>query len=413
MTIINLLALLISITAVFSWINHRFLKLPTTIGVMVMGMAFSLSLIGLEKLGFDVAVRLGDALEGIDFSTLLMQGMLSVLLFAGALHVNLADLAKARWVIASLATVGVVISTLVIGTLAKFGFALLGLELPWLTAFVFGALISPTDPIAVLAILRRAGISKRLEIKVVGESLFNDGVGVVVFLLLFGVMTGKEELSVGGALTLFATEAIGGAIFGLLLGWTANRMLSAVDEYQVEVLLTLAVAFGGYAAAASMHLSGPIAIVLAGLMIGNHGRQQAMSEETRNHVDTFWELLDEILNAILFVLIGVELLLISAEINYLLAGLMAIPIVLIGRIVSVTPPIQLLGLRGDFPPRTLPLMIWGGLRGGISVALALSLPSGPERDLILTVTYCVVVFSILVQGLSVGKLVSKEAVDER
>ena len=413
MTILNLLALLISITAVFSWLNHRFLKLPTTIGVMVMGMAFSLSLIGLEELGFDVAARLGDALEGIDFSTLLMQGMLSLLLFAGALHVNLSDLAKARWVIVSLATVGVVVSTLVIGTLTKLGFGLLGLQLPWLTAFVFGALISPTDPIAVLAILRRAGISKALEIKVVGESLFNDGVGVVVFLLLFGVMTGKEELSVSGALSLFATEAIGGAVFGLALGWIANKMLMAIDDYQVEVLLTLAVAFGGYAAATALHLSGPIAIVLAGLLIGNHGRLTAMSEQTRDHVDTFWELLDEILNAVLFVLIGVELLLVSAELNYLLAGLLAIPIVLIGRFVSVAPPIRLLGLRRTFPPRTLRLMVWGGLRGGISVALALSLPSGPERDLLLTVTYCVVVFSILVQGLTVGKLVASESADGR
>jgi len=371
-------------------------------------MAFSLGLIGLEKLGFGMATQLGDALEGIDFNTVLMHGMLSVLLFAGALHVNLSDLAKARWVIASLATVGVVVSTLVIGVLAKFGFGLLGLELPWLTAFVFGALISPTDPIAVLAILRRAGISKELEIKVVGESLFNDGVGVVVFLLLFGVLTGKEELTVGGAVTLFATEAIGGAIFGLALGWIGNRMLNAVDDYHVEVLLTLAVAFGGYAAAASLHLSAPIAIVLAGLMVGNHGRSTAMSDQTRDRVDTFWELLDEILNAVLFVLIGVELLLVSAELNYLLAGLMAIPIVLLGRIASVVPPIQLLGLRRNFPPKTLPLMIWGGLRGGISVALALSLPSGPERDLLLTVTYCVVVFSILVQGLTVGRLVGSK-----
>lgn len=405
MTILNLLALLISITAVFSWLNHRFLKLPTTIGVMVMGMAFSLGLIGLEKLGFGMATRLGDALEGIDFSTLLMHGMLSVLLFAGALHVNLSDLAKSRWVIASLATVGVVVSTLVIGVLTKFGFGLIGLELPWLTAFVFGALISPTDPIAVLSILRRADISKELEIKVVGESLFNDGVGVVVFLLLFGVLTGKEELSVGSAITLFATEAIGGAIFGLALGWVGNRMLNAVDDYHVEVLLTLAIAFGGYTAAASLHLSAPIAIVLAGLMVGNHGRSTAMSDKTRDRVDTFWELLDEILNAVLFVLIGVELLLVSADISYLLAGLMAIPIVLIGRIVSVVPTIQLLGLRRNFPPKTMPLMIWGGLRGGISVALALSLPSGPERDLLLTVTYCVVVFSILVQGLTVGRIV--------
>jgi CPA1 family monovalent cation:H+ antiporter len=408
MAILDLLALLISLTAVFAWVNHRYFKLPTTIGVMVMGMAFSLLLIGLDKLDVPLAIRIERALEGIDFSTVLMHGMLSFLLFAGALHVKLSDLAKARWLIGSMATVGVVISTLVIGVLTKFGFALLGLELSWLIAFLFGALISPTDPIAVLAILRRIGVEKRLEIKVTGESLFNDGVGVVVFLLLLGVLTGREELSVGNAAFLFATEAIGGAVFGLALGWLANYMLSRVDNYQVEVLLTLAVVMGGYAGATALHLSGPIAIVLAGLMIGNQGRHGAMSESTREHVDTFWELIDEILNAVLFVLIGVELLLISTESSYLLAGLMAIPIVLLGRVLSVLPPVKLLGLRQEFPPMTLRLMIWGGLRGGISVALALSLPVGPDRDLLLTVTYCVVVFSILVQGLTIGKVVGSK-----
>lgn len=412
MAVLDLLALLISLTALFAWLNHRYLRLPTTIGVMVMGMALSLLLIALDQFDVAVAERLEKDLEGIDFSTVLMHGMLSFLLFAGALHVKLSDLKQARWLVGTMATVGVVISTLVVGVLSKLVFGWLGIDIPWLIAFIFGALISPTDPIAVLAILRKAGVDKRLETKVTGESLFNDGVGVVVFLLLLGVLTGREELSATNAGLLFATEAIGGAIFGLALGWVANYMLARVDNYQVEVLLTLAVAMGGYAGAAALHLSGPIAIVVAGLLIGNQGRYQSMSETTREHVDTFWELVDEILNALLFVLIGIELLLVSAESRYLLAGLVAIPIVLLARVVSVVPPVALFGLRQQFPPKTVRLMVWGGLRGGISVALALSLPAGPERDLLITVTYCVVVFSILVQGLTVGKVVG-EARDGR
>lgn len=412
MAILDLLALLISLTALFAWFNHRYLRLPTTIGVMVMGMALSLLLIGLDQLEVALVEGLKRDLEAIDFSTVLMHGMLSFLLFAGALHVKLSDLRQARWLVGTMATVGVLISTLVVGVLSKLVFGWLGIDIPWLIAFLFGALISPTDPIAVLAILRKAGVDKRLETKVTGESLFNDGVGVVVFLLLLGVLTGREELSATNAGLLFATEAIGGAIFGLALGWLANYMLARVDNYQVEVLLTLAVAMGGYAGAAALHLSGPIAIVVAGLLIGNQGRYQSMSETTREHVDTFWELVDEILNALLFVLIGIELLLVSAESRYLLAGLVAIPIVLLARVVSVVPPVALFGLRQQFPPKTVRLMVWGGLRGGISVALALSLPAGPERDLLITVTYCVVVFSILVQGLTVAKVVG-EASDGR
>ncbi|MBD8525799.1 cation:proton antiporter [Pseudomarimonas arenosa] len=406
MLVLDLLALLITLTAVFAWINLRFFKLPTTIGVMVMGMLASLLLIGLEKLGVDMAFRVERALAGIDFNTLLMQGMLSVLLFAGALHVKLDDLAKQRWVIGTLATIGVIASTLIIGCLTKFGFGLFGLELPWMAALLFGALISPTDPIAVLAILRKAGIDKEVETKITGESLFNDGVGVVVFLLLLGVYAGGEELSVGHALGLFAKEAIGGALFGFALGLLVNWMMRQVDNYQVEVLLTLAAAMGGYAAAAALHLSAPIAIVIAGLLIGNQGRASAMSKVTEEHVDKFWELIDEILNAVLFVLIGVEILLITAEPGYLAAGLLAIPIVLLGRLLSVGPAIKLLALTRSFPPGTLKVLVWGGLRGGISVALALSLPPGPERNLIVTVTYCVVVFSILVQGLTLGKVVA-------
>ncbi len=408
MEFLNLLSLLISVTAVFAWVNHRYIKLPTTIGVMVMGMLSSLFLIVLEELGVGFAVHLTNALEGIDFNAVLMQGMLSFLLFAGALHVNLTELKRHRLVIGILATVGVVISTLVISVATRYAFLLIGIELPWLVALLFGALISPTDPIAVLAILRRARIDKDVEISVTGESLFNDGVGVVVFLLLLGIYKGTGEVSLSGALGLFAKEALGGAAFGAALGWIVNGMLRRIDNYQVEVMLTLALVMGGYAAASALHFSGPIAIVVAGLLVGNHGRDTAMSEITRDHVDKFWELLDEILNAVLFVLIGVEVLLITPHPIYLAAGLMAIPIVLFGRTVSVGPAIRLLALRQTFPPGMLRILIWGGLRGGISVALALSLPPMPERPLIVTVTYCVVLFSILVQGLTVGRIVKRE-----
>ncbi len=410
MDILNIAAILITIAAVFSYINYRFIKLPTTIGLMLIGLVFSLLLLGLNHFGVSVIKHFAEnVLKQIDFNETLMQGMLSFLLFAGALHVNLNDLAKHKWVIASLATFGTLLSTFIIGGLTYWLLLWLDITLPFIYCLLFGALISPTDPIAVLGILKTANAPKSLETKIAGESLFNDGVAVVVFIVLFGIATGGHEISAGHIGLLFLEEAVGGVLFGLTIGGITYYMLKAIDNYSVEVLLTLALVMGGYSLATIIHVSGPIAIVVAGLMIGNHGRLFAMSEHTREHLDTFWELIDEILNAVLFVLIGLELLLITFTSQYLLAALLIIPIVLLARLISVGLPIGLLRTKLRFTPGVIKVLTWGGLRGGISVALALSLPAGPERNLILTVTYLVVVFSIVVQGLSIGKLVKSVA----
>ncbi len=335
-----------------------------------------------------------------------MLGMLSFLLFAGALHININDLARHKWVILTLASGGVLLSTVIVGTLTWWLLAAFGLQLSFVYCLLFGALISPTDPVAVLGILKTAGVPKSLETKIAGESLFNDGVAVVVFIVLFRIATGGAEVSPGGIAGLFLLEALGGLLFGLAIGFAAYAMLKSVDSYQVEILITLALVMGGYALAHAMHVSGPIAIVVAGLLIGNHGRLLAMSKTTRQHLDTFWELLDEILNAVLFVLIGLEILLLVFTRQYFLAGLLAIPIVLLARLLSVGLPIALMRQVRSFSPHVIKILTWGGLRGGISVALALSLPPGPERNLIVAITYIVVVFSIAVQGLTVGKLVA-------
>jgi len=405
MKLFHILAILVSLSAVFSYINHRFLKLPTAIGLMLIALLMSLGLLALGPLGFALEQEVELMLHSVDFDETLLHGMLSFLLFAGALHVNLADLAKQRWVITTLATVGVVSATAITGLLSWWLFALVGLELPLIWCLVFGALIAPTDPIAVLGILKSAGAPKTLETKITGESLFNDGVAVVVFLLLAGIATGGTEATVGGALWLFLQEAVGGTLFGLAIGALAYWMLKSVDNYQVEVLITLALTTGGYALAELLHLSAPIAIVVAGLLIGNQGRLLAMSDKTRGHLDTFWELVDEILNAVLFVLIGLEVLILTVRSEYLAAGLLAIPLVLFSRFVAVGLPVGVMRRYRTFSPKVVQILTWGGLRGGISVALALSLPAGETRDALVTVTYAVVVFSILVQGLTIGPLV--------
>ncbi|MCG6969465.1 MAG: sodium:proton antiporter [Gammaproteobacteria bacterium] len=410
MDFLNIAAILITISAVFSYINYRFIKLPTTIGLMLIGLVFSLLLLGLNHLGFSTIEHHAQTiLHQIDFNETLMQGMLSFLLFAGALHVNLNDLAKQKWVIASLATFGMLLSTVIVGALSYGIFQWMGIPLPFIYCLLFGALISPTDPIAVLGILKTAHAPKSLETKIAGESLFNDGVAVVVFIVLFGIAVKGHEISVAHIGLLFLEEAVGGVIFGMVIGGITFYLLKSVDNYSVEILLTLALVMGGYGLATVIHVSGPIAIVVAGLMIGNHGRVFAMSEHTRDHLDTFWELIDEILNAVLFVLIGLELLLISFTGQYLIAALLIIPTVLLARLASVALPIGLLRAKRQFTPGVIKVLTWGGLRGGISVALALSLPVGPERNLILTVTYLVVVFSITVQGLSIGRLVKHVA----
>ncbi|MGD2112647.1 MAG: sodium:proton antiporter, partial [Gammaproteobacteria bacterium] len=378
---------------------------PTAIGLMLIALLVSLGLILLGPHAHGVQDYAGRLLHAVDFDETLLHGMLSFLLFAGAIHINLADLARQRWVIAILATASVLGATFIVGYLAYGCFGLLGMDLPLIYCLLFGALISPTDPIAVLGILKRAGAAKSLETKITGESLFNDGIAVVVFLVLLGIATGGHEVSTGAIIGLFLQEAVGGVLYGLAIGALTYWMLKQVDEYSVEVLITLALTTGGYALAEVLHLSAPIAIVVAGLLIGNHGRSFAMSDRTREHLDTFWELIDESLNAVLFVLIGMEVLLLAFREEYLYAGLLAIPIALFARLVSVGIPIGLLRRFRPFSPMVVTILTWGGLRGGISVALALSLPAGEVRDALVTVTYVVVAFSIVVQGLSIGPLV--------
>ena len=407
MNIINTAAILISLAAVFSFINYRFIKLPMTIGLMAQGLALSLLILLADALGLPLKVYADKLISSIDFNETLMQGMLSYLLFAGALHVNLEDLAKQKWVIAVLASVGVVTSSFIIGAFMWLVLPLLGIQLSFIYCLVFGSLISPTDPIAVLGILKAVGAPKTLATKITGESLFNDGVGVVVFLVLAGIATSGHIDSPDHIAGLFIEEAFGGAILGLILGSLVYWMLKRTDHYSVEVLLTVALVSGGYALATAIHVSGPIAMVVAGLLIGNQGRAMAMSSATRQHLDDFWELIDEILNAVLFVLIGLEVLVLQLSGQAILAGILAIPLVLLARFIVVATPISLFKLKRGFSPNAIKVLTWGGLRGGISVALALSLAASTERDVILVMTYIVVAFSILVQGTTVGKLIKK------
>lgn len=411
MNITDVFALLISLAALFSYVNAKLIKLPTTIGLLLISLLMSLGIIASGYLGFGLEDTARHLLENIDFNQTLMQGMLSALLFAGALHVHLDELAKQKWVVTVLASVGVVTSTFMVGFAAYYVFAWLGLTVPLVYCLLFGALISPTDPIAVLGILKTVGAPKSLETKIAGESLFNDGVAVVVFLVLLGFAGhghgGDAELSAVSVLSLFVQEAIGGAVFGFVVGYIVYKMLESIDNYQVELLLTLGLVLGGYSLAMHLHISGPIAIVVAGLLIGNTGRRFAMSDKTRDNLDTFWELVDEVLNAVLFVLIGLEVLVLAFQPQYLWAGLIMIPVTLLARFLSVGIPVSLMKRWQSFSPRVVRILTWGGLRGGISIALALSLPAGGERDAILLATYVVVVFSIVVQGLTVGKLVQR------
>jgi len=407
MELFDIFAIVITLTAGFSYINHRFIGLPVTIGVMLIALVASLLLQVIDLFGF----HLGDVAEAwlrtIDFNKTLLHGLLSFLLFAGALHVNVNDLLDQKWTIGLFATIGTIVSTFVVGTFTWWVFQMLGIPLSYLMCLVFGALISPTDPIAVLGILKNAKAPKSLEVKITGESLFNDGVGVVVFLVLVELTTGAQDFNFGHIAGLFAQEALGGVVFGLVLGYGVYRLLKSIDQYQVEVMVTLALVMGGYALANALHLSGPIAMVVAGLMIGNQGRVLAMSDQTRQHLDVFWELVDEILNAVLFVLIGLEVLVLQFTQNYLIASLLLIPLILVARWLAIGLPFSLLKRSRTFTPGAIWLMTWGGLRGGISVALALSLPPGPDRQVILFITYVVVVFSIVVQGLTMEKLVKR------
>jgi CPA1 family monovalent cation:H+ antiporter len=404
---LDIAATCLVVTALLAYLNHRFVGLPTTIGVMVAALCLSLLLVGLDSLGILHGLRSYEEsmLRSIDFSDVLMQGMLSFLLFAGALQVDLRELRAYRWQVGALAVVGTLMSTVLVGGVLFWTLPWVGLPVPLLYCMLFGALISPTDPIAVMGILKSAGAPKNLEMVIAGESLFNDGIGVVIFSLLLGVLASGDAptLRQGGMLLLH--EAGGGLLFGAVLGYGTFWLLRSIDQYQVELLITLAAVMGGYALASKLHVSGPLAMVVAGLMIGHHGRALAMSDTTRHHLDLFWELLDEILNAVLFVLMGLEVILIHFPSGIAVAAVLAIVVTLLTRWLTVGLPVDLWHLRLRLPGGSGRVLTWGGLRGGISVALALSLPASPYRETLLALTYCVVVFSILVQGLTIGGVV--------
>lgn len=406
MTPYETLGLLLTIAALFAYVNHRWIRLPATIGLMAIALALSVILIALDRAGVAQLAPLAHGiLDRIALDRTLLHGMLGALLFAGALHVDLNDLREQKLPIAILALGGTLLSTFVVAALVQLALAGLGVPLPFLHCLLFGSLISPTDPIAVLDILKRAKIPRALEIQIAGESLFNDGIAVVVFLTIAGMIDGSGRAAASDIAILFLREAVGGAIFGLAIGYLAYRLIRSIDHYQTELLITLALVVAGYAAAERLHVSAPIAAVVSGLLIGNHGRALGMSEVTRENLDRFWSLIDEILNAILFVLVGFELIRVHFAGGTLAAGLCAVGIVLFARALSVSVPVAVLSRIRPLPRGSLAILTWGGLRGGVSVALALSIPtSDGARSLIVGMTWVVVVFSILAQGLTLARV---------
>ncbi|MAM60190.1 sodium:proton antiporter [Maritimibacter sp. UBA3975] len=414
MSFLQITSLLIVLAGAFGAINYLFLKLPSSIGILVVSLAASLMIIVLELIfpAMNMAETVSGVVNEIDFSEALLEGMLGLLLFAGALHVKLADLREQWRVVFLMATIGVGLSTLIVGTAFSY---ITGM--PFLIALVFGSLISPTDPVAVLGVLREASLRKTLETKIAGESLFNDGVGYVVYLVLVGIAfpvvaghggdDGHGGGGLAGAAQLFFREAVGGALLGIVLGWLVFRVMRLIDDYALEVLITLGLAFGGYELAVALHISAPIMAVSAGLLIGDVGAKHGMSEQTRRYVESFWQLIDEILNAVLFLMIGFEVFLVAFTLDTVLAGLLAIVLALVARLAAVAIPVLILRPFRDFSPGVIPIMTWGGLKGGISVALALSLPDSEWKPLILTATYIVVIFSIIVQGLTIKRLATK------
>jgi CPA1 family monovalent cation:H+ antiporter len=402
MTFLQISSALIVLAGAFAAINSIFLRLPSAIGILIVSLSASFCLLCVDLIwpSLGLLTIMHKAVDGFEFSSALLEGMLGLLLFAGALHVKLTDL-KANWrVVLLMATMGVALSTVVAGV----GFSWIT-GAPLMIALVFGALISPTDPVAVLGVLRAANLKKSLETKIAGESLFNDGVGYVVFLVLVGIAFPVGDAHGGGfgdAIKLFVQEAVGGALLGIALGWGTYKIMTKIDDYSVEVLLTLALAFGGYQLAMWMHISAPIMAVCAGLLIGDELTSHAMSQKTRDYVEAFWKLIDEILNAVLFLMIGLEVFAIAFSMDAIIAGVLSIGLSLLARLVAVFVPITLLRPFREFSEGIVPIMTWGGLKGGISVALALSLPDSEWKPLILTVTYIVVLFSIIVQGLTVA-----------
>ena len=407
MDFLQITSILIVLAAAFGAINYLFFKLPSAIGILVVSLLASLGIVVIDALlpnmGIEDTVR--TTVTGVDFSQALLEGMLGLLLFAGALHVKLSDLQKQWSLILLMATLGVALSTLVFGIGAHLMFGL-----PLLVALVFGSLISPTDPVAVLGVLRAANLKKSLETKIAGESLFNDGVGYVVYLVLVGLAFPSDHghgSGISDAAILFVQEAVGGAVIGLFLGWLVFRVMRQIDDYPLEVLLTLALAFGGYQLSVWLHVSAPIMAVCAGLLIGDIGAKHGMSAETRDYVDAFWKLIDEILNAVLFLMIGFEVFAVTFDFDVLITGVLSIGLALLARFAAVFIPVLLLQRRQEFSNGIVPIMTWGGLKGGISVALALSLPDSEWKPMILAATYVVVIFSIIVQGLTIAPLAKR------
>ena len=421
LSLFEIAAMMLVLSALFGWINHAFLKLPHTIGLLIMALVASFVLLGLElvfpAIGLTDTVK--SAIGQIDFNETVMNGMLAFLLFAGALHVDMAFLKSRRWAIGLMATIGVCISTAIVGTGFYFATQLVGLDIPFIWALVFGSLISPTDPVAVLSILKTVTMPRELEAKIAGESLFNDGVGVVVFTIILAIALGGghgDAMGVIDVVELFMVEAVGGAILGFMAGWLAYKAMAMIDEHAIEILITLGIVAGTYALAGRIeilhhHLSGPIAVVVAGLLIGNKGAEFAMSERTRTYLFGFWEMIDEILNSVLFLLIGLEILILSDQVSLstaIIVIMISIPLVLFARLTAVTIPLKFLGIFKSFTKGAIPVLTWGGLRGGISVALALSLPDTvAAKPIILIATYGVVIFSIIVQGLTVKNVVQR------
>jgi len=400
----ELVALIIGLAAGVAYVNAKVLRLPSAIGMMAMGLLGSFVVVGLNRLGVVSSDWVEGLIARVDFGNVLMHELLGLMLFAGALHIDLAELSANKWSVAALALGGTLISTVLVGAGTYGLMFLLGPGISWGDALLFGALISPTDPIAVLGILKSAKVPSELSLQIGGESLFNDGVGVVLFLIIAAASNGAN-LGAGQVAALFAREALGGGLFGFLVGYLGFRLLRSIDDYSVEVLITLAMVVGGYATAERLHVSAPIAAVVAGLVTGNQGRRLAMSDQTREHVDMFWRLIDEILNAVLFLMLGFEATRLRWNSPHVvLAAVLVVPVVLLSRFLSVAAPVATLRLGRGFAPHAVKILTWGGLRGGISVALALSLPQSEAHDLTVLLTYSVVAFSVLVQGLSLSRL---------
>jgi CPA1 family monovalent cation:H+ antiporter len=408
MSFIDVAAMLLTLAALFGWLNRRFIGLPHTTALLLLGLGASLLLAAIESAypSMPLYHMLRDSLQRIDFTDVVMNGMLAFLIFAGALNLDLRELRNRAWPVAALALIGTTVSTALVGGAVWEVSRLIGQPLPLEWALVFGALISPTDPIAVISTLRHVAISKQLEVEMQGEALFNDGVGIVLFTLLVGIIQGggHSDLSAWHIAEVLGREAGGGLLLGLVTGYVGYRAMRSIDEYPVEVLITLAVVAGTYAVAQQLSASGPLAMVSAGLLIGDRAPRDAMSERTKGYVTALWTLIDEVLNSVLFLLIGVEVLLLHMDLGTVLLAATAIPIVLLARLVAVTIPLLLFGWRAGMSLRNVPFLTWAGVRGGISVALALALPEGPAKPAVLVATYGVVLFSIVVQGSTLGAL---------